>query len=86
MRESRSVEPVLCTKALAALLDVLQGQLPEGLKAEPDDVIGTFAVKFVHFRLATRPGNLENLEFSGDFKQPGNVIHFFLSQGKFETI
>ncbi|XP_043286736.1 E3 ubiquitin-protein ligase MYCBP2 isoform X2 [Venturia canescens] len=39
MRESRSVEPVLCTKALSALLDVLQGQLPEGLKSEPDDVI-----------------------------------------------
>lgn len=40
MRESRTVEPSLCTKALGALLDVLQGQLPEGLKTEPDEVIG----------------------------------------------
>lgn len=40
MRESRTIEPVLCTKALSALLDILQGQLPEGLKSEPDDVIG----------------------------------------------
>lgn len=40
MRESRAIEPALCTKALSALLDVLQGQLPEGLKSEPDDVIG----------------------------------------------
>ncbi|XP_026302017.1 E3 ubiquitin-protein ligase MYCBP2 isoform X8 [Apis mellifera] len=39
MRESRTIEPALCTKALSALLDVLQGQLPEGLKSEPDDVI-----------------------------------------------
>ncbi|XP_017880442.1 E3 ubiquitin-protein ligase MYCBP2-like [Ceratina calcarata] len=39
MRESRTIEPVLCTKALSALLDILQGQLPEGLKSEPDDVI-----------------------------------------------
>lgn len=40
MRESRTIEPALCTKALSALLDVLQGQLPESLKSEPDDVIG----------------------------------------------
>ncbi|XP_076287336.1 MYC binding protein highwire isoform X6 [Lasioglossum baleicum] len=39
MRESRTIEPLLCTKALSALLDILQGQLPEGLKSEPDDVI-----------------------------------------------
>ncbi|KAK1123908.1 hypothetical protein K0M31_006938 [Melipona bicolor] len=39
MRESRTIEPALCTKTLSALLDVLQGQLPEGLKSEPDDVI-----------------------------------------------
>ncbi|XP_063987126.1 E3 ubiquitin-protein ligase MYCBP2 isoform X2 [Diachasmimorpha longicaudata] len=39
VRESRNIEPVLCAKALGALLDVLQGQLPEGLKSEPDDVV-----------------------------------------------
>ena len=39
IRESRSMHPALCTKALRALLDVLQGQTPEGLKAEPPEVI-----------------------------------------------
>ncbi|XP_015122961.1 E3 ubiquitin-protein ligase MYCBP2 isoform X2 [Diachasma alloeum] len=39
VRESRNIEPVLCAKALSALLDVLQGQLPEGLKSEPEDVV-----------------------------------------------
>lgn len=39
VKESRSTHPSLCTKALSALLDVLQGQAPEGLKTEPPDVI-----------------------------------------------
>ncbi|GLH12984.1 Probable E3 ubiquitin-protein ligase HERC2 [Gryllus bimaculatus] len=39
IRESRSSHPALCTKALGALLDVLQGQQPEGLKDEPAEVL-----------------------------------------------
>lgn len=39
IKESRTAYPPLCTKALTALLDVLQGQVPEGLKNEPSDVI-----------------------------------------------
>jgi E3 ubiquitin-protein ligase MYCBP2 len=39
IKESRITHPGLCTKALSALLDVLQGQAPEGLKSEPPDVI-----------------------------------------------
>lgn len=39
IKESRTTHPTLCTKALSALLDVLQGQTPEGLKTEPLDVI-----------------------------------------------
>lgn len=39
IKESRTAHPGLCTKALCALLDVLQGQTPEGLKNEPSDVI-----------------------------------------------
>lgn len=39
IKESRNSHPKLCTKALMALLDVLQGQQPEGLKCEPSDVI-----------------------------------------------
>lgn len=39
IKESRSAHPTLCTKALCALLVVLQGQVPEGFKSEPLDVI-----------------------------------------------
>ncbi|XP_046683725.1 E3 ubiquitin-protein ligase MYCBP2 isoform X4 [Homalodisca vitripennis] len=39
IRESRHTYPELCTRALSALLDVIQGQQPEGLKAEPAEVI-----------------------------------------------
>ncbi|KAL3283879.1 hypothetical protein HHI36_018048 [Cryptolaemus montrouzieri] len=39
IKESRISHPMLCTKALSALLDVLQGQTPEGLKSEPMDII-----------------------------------------------
>ncbi|XP_017786826.1 PREDICTED: E3 ubiquitin-protein ligase MYCBP2-like isoform X2 [Nicrophorus vespilloides] len=39
IKESRNSHPKLCSKALLALLDVLQGQAPEGLKSEPPDVI-----------------------------------------------
>ncbi|XP_044762914.1 E3 ubiquitin-protein ligase MYCBP2 [Coccinella septempunctata] len=39
IKESRITHPLLCTKALSALLDVLQGQSPEDLKSEPLDII-----------------------------------------------
>lgn len=39
IKESRITHPALCTKALKALLDVLQGQAPEALKCEPPEVI-----------------------------------------------
>ncbi|XP_023210718.1 E3 ubiquitin-protein ligase MYCBP2-like [Centruroides sculpturatus] len=41
IRESRKKHPNLCTKALQALLDMLQGQQPEELKSEPPEVIDT---------------------------------------------
>uniref|UniRef100_A0AAR5Q5P7 PHR domain-containing protein n=1 Tax=Dendroctonus ponderosae TaxID=77166 RepID=A0AAR5Q5P7_DENPD len=40
IKESRASHPGLCTRALLALLDVLQGQSPEGLKSEPSDITG----------------------------------------------
>ena len=46
MKESRAIDATLCTKALCALLDVLQGQSPEGLKSEPDDVLGKLFLIF----------------------------------------
>ncbi|XP_055893471.1 E3 ubiquitin-protein ligase MYCBP2-like isoform X4 [Biomphalaria glabrata] len=39
VRESRSQYPELCIKALRALLDLLQGQQPEGMKREPPDIV-----------------------------------------------
>ncbi|KAG1690691.1 E3 ubiquitin-protein ligase MYCBP2 [Nymphon striatum] len=41
IKETQYKHPVLCSKALQALLDILQGQQPEGLKSEPPDVIDT---------------------------------------------
>nr|AOV18880.1 myc binding protein 2 [Lymnaea stagnalis] len=39
VRESRASYPELCIKALRALLDLLQGQQPEGMKREPPDIV-----------------------------------------------
>ncbi|KAI8499942.1 hypothetical protein Bbelb_222590, partial [Branchiostoma belcheri] len=39
IRETRLSHPALCARALQALLDMLQGQQPEGLRSEPADVI-----------------------------------------------
>ena len=40
IKETKLSHPTWCTRALQALLDMLQGQQPEGLKAEPADVVG----------------------------------------------
>lgn len=37
--EARLVNPMLCTKALRALFDVIQGQVPEAFRAEPGDMM-----------------------------------------------
>lgn len=42
IKESRIPAPDICTKALMALLDIIQYQSPEALKDEPSEVIGTF--------------------------------------------
>lgn len=44
IKETQYKHPVLCSKALQALLDILQGQQPEGLKSEPSDVIGKYHI------------------------------------------
>lgn len=43
IRESCSPHPSLCTKALSALLDVVQGHQPEALKLEPSEVVGMYS-------------------------------------------
>lgn len=37
--EARNVSPSLCTKGLRALFDVIQGQVPESFRSEPNDLI-----------------------------------------------
>lgn len=37
--EARHIQPMLCSKALKALLDVIQGQQPESFKNEPEELI-----------------------------------------------
>lgn len=37
--EARHIQPLLCSKALKALLDVIQGQQPESFKNEPEELI-----------------------------------------------
>lgn len=42
VRETREHYPELCIKAMKALLDMLQGQLPESMKHEPADIVGEY--------------------------------------------
>lgn len=37
--EARSLSPALCSKALKALFNVIQGQVPEAFRSEPSDLI-----------------------------------------------
>lgn len=37
--DARNIQPSLCTKALKALFDVVQGQYPESFRNEPNDLI-----------------------------------------------
>lgn len=39
--EARHVHPLLCSKALKALFDVIQGQEPESFKSEPEEFINS---------------------------------------------
>lgn len=40
IKETRFSHPLLCLRSLQALLDMLQGQQPEGFQTEPPDVLG----------------------------------------------
>lgn len=40
IKETRFSHPSLCLRSLQALLNVLQGQQPEGLQSEPPEVLG----------------------------------------------
>ena len=40
LRETQASHPALCHRTLVALLNILQGQSPEGLRSEPADIVG----------------------------------------------
>ena len=40
IKETSTSSPAICAKALQALLNMLQGQQPEALQNEPNDIIG----------------------------------------------
>ncbi|XP_035827428.1 E3 ubiquitin-protein ligase MYCBP2 isoform X3 [Aplysia californica] len=63
VRESRSVYPELCVKALHALLDLLQGQQPEGMKREPPDIVENLFSLLMD--LATNTGDGERTKGGG---------------------
>jgi len=44
IHETQTTHPSLCNRALQALFDILQGQPPEGLRAEPADTIGELVI------------------------------------------
>jgi len=52
LRETQATQPVLCHRALLALLNILQAQSPEGLRSEPADIVGTSRRVFCSSTLA----------------------------------
>lgn len=56
--EARNVSPNLCTKGLRALFDVIQGQVPESFRPEPNDLIQPLYDLLLN--LATLHGGLPN--------------------------
>lgn len=48
IKETRFSHPSLCLRSLQALLDMLQGQQPEGFQTEPPDVLGKTDIYLVH--------------------------------------
>lgn len=60
--ESKHEHPEICTKALHALLDVIQGQQPESFKCEPSDLIDVMYDLLLD--LATYSGGTESYSWS----------------------
>lgn len=52
IKETRFSHPLLCLRSLQALLDMLQGQQPEGFQTEPPDVLGNTSMhRHIHHLL-----------------------------------
>ncbi|XP_038063242.1 E3 ubiquitin-protein ligase MYCBP2-like [Patiria miniata] len=61
IRDTHSSYPLLCARALQALLDMLQGQTPEGLSKEPDDMIDSLFELLLDLTIDHRQEGPENL-------------------------
>lgn len=60
--EARNVHPTLCSKALRALLDVIQGQTPESFKSEPGDLIDALYDMLLDLATLHGPGPSEKID------------------------
>ncbi|XP_032812561.2 E3 ubiquitin-protein ligase MYCBP2 isoform X3 [Petromyzon marinus] len=57
IRETRRSHPAVCARSLQALLDVLQGQLPEGLQSEPCDILEALFALLLDLTTRNGPGS-----------------------------
>lgn len=62
IKETRFSHPSLCLRSLQALLNVLQGQQPEGLQSEPPEVLGN--VSFFPTTLSVAGFNKKQIVFN----------------------
>jgi hypothetical protein len=58
IKETRFSHPSLCLRSLQALLDMLQGQQPEGFQTEPPDVLGKTGRRVSMYKPAYTPIDL----------------------------
>ena len=74
IRESRSTNPSLCSRALHALLDTLQGQPPEGLASEPSVIIDSLFDLLMELNCSVQHSNTASMS-SNDVNNvnPSNV-------------
>lgn len=63
--ESRTQNPAVCTKALRALLNVLQGQVPEAFRSEPNDLIQSLFDLLVDLATSQDPNRASADSWSG---------------------
>ncbi|GAB6023050.1 hypothetical protein CHUAL_007142 [Chamberlinius hualienensis] len=66
VNEIKLSHPVLCTKALEALLDILQGQQPEGMRNEPAELIDSLFNLLLELSSAT-PNETKDLPSPSSF-------------------
>uniref|UniRef100_A0A8C4Q9Q7 Uncharacterized protein n=1 Tax=Eptatretus burgeri TaxID=7764 RepID=A0A8C4Q9Q7_EPTBU len=61
IRETCASQPALCARSLHALLNMLQGLLPEELQSEPSDVLGEYLTLMLSSNPSSTPGSGHSL-------------------------